>query len=119
MTLRNDEDIAIIAKYVAGLPKQKPEPQVEGGDATRGQALYAVCVSCHGAQGEGLEPLNGSPLGATSDWYLLDQLKKFKSGVRGSNPNDPIAIMMRPMAMTLADEQAMKDVVAYISTFSE
>ncbi len=62
---------------------------------------------------------NGPSLANRSDWYLLDQLKKFKAGVRGTDPRDPIAIMMRPMAMILADEQAMKDVIAYIGTLSK
>ena len=50
------------------------------------------------------------------DWYHLAQLKKFKSGVRGSNPQDITGAQMRPMSMLLADEQMMKDVVAYIKT---
>ncbi len=62
---------------------------------------------------------NGPSLANRSDWYLLDQLKKFKPGVRGTDPRDPIAIMMRPMAMMLADEQALKDVIAYIGTLSK
>jgi cytochrome c oxidase subunit 2 len=119
LTLRTEEDVAAVAKYVAGLPPVKPEPQMEGGDPVRGQTLYALCSSCHGVQGEGLQPLNGPPLANTSDWYLVDQLKKFKAGVRGADPKDPIAIMMRPMALTLADDQAILDVVAYITTLSK
>ncbi len=66
-----------------------------------------------------MQATNGPPLANRSDWYLLDQLKKFKAGIRGADPRDPIAIMMRSMAMTLADEQAMKDVIAYIGTLSK
>jgi cytochrome c oxidase subunit 2 len=119
LTLRSEADVEVVAKYVASLPPVKPAPVVAGGDPAKGQTAYALCTSCHGAKGEGLEPLNGSPLAYTSDWYLLSQLEKFKSGVRGSDPRDPIAIMMRPMALTLVDEQAMKDVVAYITTLAE
>ena len=43
-------------------------------------------------------------------------LKKFKEGVRGTNPQDIGGMQMRPMSMTLVDEQAMKDVIAYIRT---
>ena len=118
LTLRTDEDVKAVVGYVASLPSVNPAPTLEGGDATRGQALYGLCGSCHGAAGEGSQVLNGPPLAHTSDWYVLSQLQKFKSGVRGSNPADPIAIMMRPMALTLADEQAMYDVIAYIMTLS-
>lgn len=119
LTLRSEEDVATVAKHVASMPRTNPDPQLEGGDAARGQATYAaLCVSCHGAQGEGLQPLNGPRLAGASDWYLADQLHKFKVGVRGADPRDPIAIMMRPMAMTLADDQAVLDVVAYIATLA-
>ena len=118
LTLRTEEDVKAIVRYVAALPSVNPAPTLEGGDPTRGQALYALCGSCHGMAGEGNEALNGPRMAHSSDWYLLSQLQKFRSGVRGSNPADPIAIMMRPMALTLADEQAMNDVIAYIMTLS-
>ena len=119
LTLEKDEDVEIVAKYVAGLPATHPAPEVTGGDPAKGQPLYATCLACHGAKGEGMQALNAPSLANRSDWYLLDQLKKFKVGVRGTDPRDPSAIMMRPMAMVLADEQAMKDVIAYIGTLSK
>jgi cytochrome c553 len=39
--------------------------------------------------------------------------------VRGTNPADTSGALMRPMAQTLADEQAMKDVIAYIMTLKK
>lgn len=119
LTLRSEDDVLAVASYVSAMPPVDPTPEVTGGDPAKGQVSYALCVSCHGAQGEGLEALNGPPLAHTSDWYLVSQLEKFKAGVRGSDPRDPIAIMMRPMALTLPDEQAIKDVVAYITTLAE
>jgi cytochrome c553 len=62
--------------------------------------------------------MNAPPIAGASDWYLLAQLKKFKAGVRGANPADVTGGTMRPMAMTLADEQAMKNVIAHISTLN-
>lgn len=114
-----EDDVAIIAEYVAAMPKVIPPREVEGGDPARGETHYATCAACHGAAGEGNEAMNAPRLAGTSDWYLLKQLRKFRSGVRGANPANPIAIMMRPMAMALPDEQALLDVVAYISTLAE
>ena len=119
LTLRSEADVEFVARYVAALPPTNPEPQVEGGDAARGETHYALCGSCHGMKGEGSQPLNAPRLAHSSDWYLVSQLQKFKDGVLGANPEDPIAIMMRPMALVLPDEQALKDVVAYITTLSE
>ncbi|MDR6964184.1 c-type cytochrome [Shewanella putrefaciens] len=52
-----------------------------------------LCVSCHGAAGEGIEPL-GPRLAGLSKEYISTQLQHFQAGVRQN------ATMM-PMAMTL------------------
>ena len=115
--LRTDEDLKLVAAYVASLPPVRPEPVVEAGDAQRGAGLYTVCAQCHGAAGEGNQALNAPPLRNMSDWYLVSGLERYKAGIRGGNPKNPNGIMMRGMAMSLADEQAIRDVVAYITTF--
>jgi len=112
--LKTDADIAAVAAYVAALPASRPEPTLAGGDAARGEALYATCTACHGADAAGNEQLFSPPLRHASDWYLLAQLRKFQSGIRGANPADTTGALMRPFSLTLADEQAMRDVVAYI-----
>lgn len=117
-TLRTDEDVAEVAAYVASLEPVSPPRSLEG-DPDKGKVLYTTCAACHGANGEGNQRLFGPPVNRTNDWYLLDQLKKYKSGVRGGNPKDTTGIMMRPMALTLPDDQAMRDVVAYMMTLSE
>ena len=118
LTLRSDEDIAAVSAYVASLPPQSAEPVVVG-DAARGQTLYTPCGACHGVDGTGNQVMNGPRLDRASDWYLLESLEKFRAGVRGTSPKDPTGAIMRTMAMTLADEQALKDVVAHIMTLGE
>ena len=117
-TLRTDEDVAEVAAYVASLDAVSVPRSLEG-DPEKGKVLYTTCAACHGANGEGNQELFGPSVNRTSDWYLLEQLKKYRSGVRGANPKDTTGIMMRPMALVLPDEQAMLDVVAYIMTFPE
>jgi cytochrome c oxidase subunit 2 len=112
------QDLEDVAAYVASLAPVKPEPTLSGGDATRGAAHYAVCQACHGTAGEGVQATNGPPLSHQSDWYLLSSLERFKSGVRGSAPNDPNGAVMRGMAAILQDEQAMKDVIAHITSLA-
>jgi cytochrome c553 len=118
LSLQDDEEMAAVAAYVASLPPVAPEATLQGGDAGRGQALYAPCAACHGPDAAGIQPLNGAPLRASSDWYLLRQMHNFRSGVRGTNPLDASGALMRPMSMTLADEQAILDVIAYITTLA-
>jgi cytochrome c oxidase subunit 2 len=118
MTLKSDEDVKAVAAYVGSLPSVKPEPLLSGGNAERGKQLYATCTACHGAAGEGNEKLNSPSLRHASDWYLLSSLQRYKAGVRGWNPQDTNGALMRSMSNTLVDEQAMKDVIAYITTLA-
>ena len=117
LSLLSEEDLTAVATYVSKLPVVH-SPRTLGGDAARGQALYAPCAACHGPDGAGIQALNGAPLRASNDWYLLRQIQNFRSGVRGKNPQDTSGSLMRPMSMTLPDEQAIQDVIAYITTLS-
>jgi cytochrome c553 len=114
--LKTDEDITAVAAYVASLPDPVPQPTLTEGDPNRGKALYATCAACHGAQARGNQAVNGPSLVATNDWYLETTLQKYKAGIRGGNPQDQLGALMRSMAGTLPDNQAIVDVIAYIAT---
>lgn len=121
-------DISTIAEVVAGKHSHgtathgqptighSDELESHSGDAAKGKPLFAACAACHGPDAAGNEALKAPPLAGSDDWYLLTQLKNFKHGVRGANPMDTTGAQMRPMAQGLADEAAMRDVVAYIGT---
>jgi cytochrome c553 len=119
LALENDADVVAVSAYVASLPPVVNAPVVTGGDPAKGQVLYAPCAACHGPDGAGVEVVLGPPLAHTSDWYLLTQLANFRAGVRGTKPGDTSGALMRPMSMTLPDEQAIKDVIAYIHTLAK
>ncbi len=114
--IKTDEDRAAVGAHVAALPKHTASPTLTGGDASKGKALFATCAACHGGSGAGNKGLGAPPLGQNHDWYLLAQLKKFKSGVRGYDPADTKGVLMTASVKVLEDEQAMLDVVAYIKT---
>ena len=84
-----------------------------------GQAQYAVCAACHGSNGEGNAMLNAPKLAGQEAWYLERQLKNFKRGLRGTNPDDVYGMQMAPMAATLVDEAAIDNVVAYITSLPD
>jgi len=117
--LRSDADIDAVAAYVANLPVMEPERLVEGGDPKKGETLYTTCANCHGPDGSGNQTVNAPRLRSMSDWYLLSSLEKYKTGARGTNPQNPNSMLMRGMAYQLTDEQSMKDLVAYIMTLSD
>ncbi len=85
-------------------------------DIAAGEKAYAVCASCHGANGEGVTALNGPRLAGLQAGYLTRQLANFKGGIRGADPKDVYGAQMAPMSMTLADDAAIENVVAYIGT---
>ena len=115
MTLADDAAVADVAAYIATLESPLPEPTLDG-DAEQGKTYYATCAACHGPQAQGMQALNAPPLIGLDDWYIVRQIESFKSGLRGAHKDDVYGAQMRPMAMTLADEQAARDVAAYIAT---
>jgi cytochrome c553 len=119
LSLESDADVTAVAGYVASLAPHAPPPVLAGGDAAKGQLLYAPCAACHGPDGSGNPAVFGPPLNHASDWYLLTQLANFRAGVRGAKPGDTSGALMAPMSRVLADEQAMKDVIAYIKTLAK
>jgi cytochrome c oxidase subunit 2 len=110
------------AAYQAWLARQPTFAQTAArrpGDATAGQALFATCAACHGAQGEGNRDLHAPKLSGQDGWYLRRQLLSYRQGARGVNDKDAYGKMMAPMAATLADEAAVDDVVAYIASLPD
>lgn len=115
MTLADDQVVADVAAYVASLSPPKPTKTIEG-NAAAGKTAFATCMACHGDKGQGNETLNAPKLVGQHDWYMVRQIKAFKSGLRGSHASDTYGMQMRPMALLLATDQQINDVAAYIST---
>jgi cytochrome c oxidase subunit 2 len=88
-------------------------------DAAAGQALYAVCSACHGAQGEGNKALNAPKLSGQAEWYLSRQLMNFKQGARGVKDQDINGKVMAPMVANLSATTDITNVSAYIRTLPD
>ncbi|MFT5129827.1 MAG: cytochrome c553 [Rhodothermales bacterium] len=119
--LASDEDIETVVAHILSLPKgPAPAATITGGDAARGKSLYMTCFACHGADGKGapaMANMSGASMVGQADWYLQGQIAKFKAKIRGSNPQDIAGMAMGAgVGSFLADEQAEKDVIAYIMT---
>lgn len=115
LSLTSEEDVKAVAHYVETLPPVLHHSSLPG-DPIAGQALYATCASCHGDTGAGNPDLGAPRIAGVDDWYLAEELRKFRSGVRGTNPKDREGRLMRPMARALPDEDAIRNVVAYAET---
>jgi cytochrome c oxidase subunit 2 len=105
-----------VLAYIETLPNNAAPVTVTGGDAGRGRSLYSTCSTCHGAEGQGRWGTNAPRLAGMSDWYLERQLGYFKAAIRGGHPDDIYGDQMNLVAGVLKDENAIKDVIAYINT---
>ena len=108
-----DAEIAAVAKHVAELAPVTNPPTRTGTNPAAGQALFAICATCHGANGEGSQAVNAPPLAGLDDWYVELQLQKFQAGIRGAAPGDTIGPIMRAMSTTIQPE-AIHDLAAYV-----
>lgn len=99
------------AKFVAALTLAVivgwSGPVLAAGSKEAGQTKSAVCMACHGMDGNSANPEWPSLAGQHTS-YIVKQLKHFKAGDR-QNP------LMTPMAAMLS-EQDMDDLAAYYST---
>ena len=86
------------------------------GDPEKGKTFYAVCVACHGQDGAGNKALNAPRIAGQEIWYIERQLKNYKSGIRGANNKDIYGMQMRPMSMTLPNDEAIANVSAYVNS---
>jgi cytochrome c553 len=85
------------------------------GSAERGQTLFQLCAACHGHQGEGHLQLGAPAIAGLPEWYVAGQLQKFRLGLRGSHPQDPAGMRMRPMARALPTESDVEAVARYVA----
>lgn len=109
-------DISAISQYVEKMPVQQPASILAGADLEKGKAGFGICVGCHGMDAKGNQQMNAPLLAGQDAWYLLSQLKNFKAGVRGGNPErDATGSSMRAMVGTL-NEDSMRDIAAYLQS---
>ena len=90
----------------AAAPDSNSSP-FSNGSVQDGTAKTAVCSSCHGPNGNSVNP-EWPRLAGQSAVYIQEQLRLFKTAVR----NNPI---MMPLAATLSDKD-INDVAVYYET---
>jgi cytochrome c553 len=85
-------------------PSAAPAGPFTTGKAASGEAKAALCMACHGPNGNSVNP-EWPRLAGQSAVYIAEQLRLFKAGVR-DNP------VMKPLAASLSD-QDINDVAVY------
>ena len=105
----SEGDIAELASYYAAQPPHNSGATAHG-DAERGAGKIAVCVACHGADGQGTSPLFPRLAGQHAA-YLGKALRDYRSGARRNN------LMVQQLTEQLSD-QDIDDIAAYYAAQS-
>lgn len=117
--LKDTVAIHDVIAYINTLADVKPAKVIKG-DLSKGQRIYeTVCGSCHGPGGKGNELMNAPGLQGLEDWYIQDQVGKFRSGIRGNHPKDLYGAQMVQMMTLVKDDQSVADVIAYIRSTTQ
>ena len=108
----SDEEIGLLADYVADLPPLSTESTLAG-DLKQGKDYHLnLCAACHGSNGLGNEALSAPAVAGVNDWYLVAQYEHFRAGRRGTHPDDQWGAQMHRLAPSIPE-----DVVISIASY--
>lgn len=110
------ETLLSLAQAFATLPPQPSLTTIKG-NAERGQQLYQSCANCHGVDAKGKPEVKAPGLLIQEDWFLLDQLRKYKLGLRGTHPEDSFGTVMAAAVKDWPDKD-LKDIVVYLNSLT-
>ena len=97
---------------ISCVPESKiTEPTLGVSDKHRGEALVAECLLCHSNK----EAQRGPVLHGMETWYLMDQLEKFRSGVRGKLASNRSEYLMGVGAKKIHDDYELAYVANWFS----
>lgn len=96
---------------VSCVQEVKKEPVVVVSDSQRGEILVAECMLCHSNK----EAQRGPILHGMEMWYLMDQLEKFRSGVRGKLASNRSEYLMGVGARKIKDDFELAYVANWFS----
>jgi cytochrome c553 len=114
------QQMADVAAFIATLPPITPdELTLPDADLDNGRFIFqARCMECHRYNASGELAFGSPPLTGRQHWYLADQIRKFKAGVRGAKQGDEKGAKMVFSSNFIADEYELRDVMAYIMTLN-
>lgn len=79
------------------------------------QLFDKICAICHGKNGEGSQVLTTPAIAGLPDWYITEQIEKFRSDLRGTSPEDHSGQMMHNLVRAL-DKTQMQGVADLIAS---
>ncbi len=105
--------LADVVAYISTLPDPRTTAAPPGDAVAGNKAYQGTCGACHGGRGEGNDALNAPRLNTLDATYLVEQVGKFRSGLRGAHADDKLGRQMAMMA-SLVDDRTVTDIAAYL-----
>ena len=121
-TLMKDYSNQQIADMVSYIKTFQPRKQLNilNGDLENGKIEYQLnCMACHQENGKGNKQLHAPNLVGLSDVYIVNQLIKYRDGIRGNGNGDKHGKVMQLFAKNLKNETVMKNIASYIISLQE
>ena len=121
-TLMKDYSNQQIADMVSYIKTFQPRKQLNmlHGDLENGKIEYQLnCMACHQENGKGNKQLHAPNLVGLSDVYIVNQLIKYRDGIRGNGNGDKHGKVMQLFAKNLKNETVMKNIASYIISLQE
>jgi cytochrome c553 len=101
-----DEQISEAAAAVAAMPMIPTAAPPDGADIENGRFLFAnTCMECHRYNGMGEIVFHSAPLVSLNPSYLKRQLRQFRAGWRGADPDDLYGQKMVAITSHLSDDE--------------
>lgn len=75
------------------------------------------CGTCHGDDGHGKPEIQAPGIAGLPEWYVVSQLYKFRSGVRGAHHADLEGLRMRPMSRVIP-ESDIKPIAEHVAALA-
>lgn len=101
------EDLKLLTAHIRNLPRVQSLFTLKG-DVDKGRELFREnCMACHRYNATGELVFGSPPLTGLQDWYILKQLKKFKTGIRGDHEKDKEGKKMHSLTKTLTDDELL------------
>jgi cytochrome c553 len=88
-------------------------------DSISGAELFEACAPCHGAAGEGSTTLGAPAIAGLPAWYIVAQLERFQTGVRGQHGDDIEGLRMQAMSRQLRSEMETTAVARHVASLPQ
>lgn len=109
-----DAVVAHLARMPRITPAATAKEQQES-DLANGLLLFQErCMECHRYNASGELAFGSPPLIGQQPWYLMEQMRQFKNGRRGTIKGDVNGAKMVLASNFIDGEQMLRDIVAYI-----